>query len=150
MLPEIEVIPDEDEVARHIEQPRMVSEKWEFVWKNIFTFPGGRPESVVWRKYAISDQAVFELGLRRMAYIREHRRPGARYVGFIAAQVFDIRDFRSTAGHGFRVEHAPEEGIEHAHIHLWASENGRMTRSHKDELIFVLSKMFNRFIRCIA
>jgi hypothetical protein len=83
MLP-IEPVPDEDAIYRQIDFPRMYNDAKEMIWENVFQFPRGEPESVVWGKYASTADDVHRIGCNREATTRK-RNPDMRYVGFISS-----------------------------------------------------------------
>lgn len=61
-MPAVEEIPIGDEISRHIEFPRTYDRERRMILEAVFEFPGGEPESVVWRKYAATDDEVHKLG----------------------------------------------------------------------------------------
>lgn len=129
-----EDIPDEHEVSRHIDSPhKWKLEEQEFVEASLFEFPSGQSESLVWRKYAPDLATVHNLGCERQQTKRVTK-PSWTYVGAITASVASIRAIQTTAGHGFTVEHAPEEGIWHAHVSIRAGAGGAPNKAHKMDL----------------
>jgi hypothetical protein len=111
----VEEIPDEDTVSRLIDFPRMYEEARRLIWDQVFQFPGGDCESLVWRRYAATDEEVHRLGCEREVAKRVTK-PEMRYAGFISALSGAIRSIRTNRGHGFGVNHAPEEGVHHAEV----------------------------------
>lgn len=144
-----EMIPDGDEISRWIFYPHMSKEDRELIWDNVFMFPGGRPESVVWRRYLKSMEDVHEKGCECEEQ-RNHERTKngkekQRYTGAISAKVIDIRRIRNFKSHGFRVEHAPGDGqgIHHAHVLYDASQEYDFTKQDKIELKSRLKAVFS-------
>ena len=158
-----EAIPDPDYICRLIDAPRMVSEDLnELVWENIFVFqrpkepedrakfPNGGPESVVWRKYAPTNNEVHSKGCQREIERRERderdNKPNKmRYLGFIEAKVGEIRNLTNKRGHGFNVEHEPgnNQGNHHAEIHIKPGETNDFDKTtDRPELIKLLKDHF--------
>lgn len=136
-----EIIPDEDAIHRHIDFPRMYNDAKEMIWENVFQFPGGEPESVVWGKHAPTLNDVHRLGREREATIRR-RNPDMRYIGFISSAAGPIRHVKTAPGHGFSVVHAPREGIHHAEISYRPAGEVPLKKSEKSELKFALRQVF--------
>jgi hypothetical protein len=146
----VEHIPDEDAIYRQIDFPRMYDDAKHMIWENIFQFPGGAPESVVWGKYAPTSEDVHRLGFEREAKTRE-RNPAARYIGFIFSTAGAIRAITTQPGHGFSVSHAPSEGIHHAEISYRPATGqhpGQLKRSEKNELKLALRMAFGDLVPC--
>lgn len=119
------------------------------IWENIFQFPQGQHESVVWGKYAPTEARVHAIGREREALVR-HTRPDRRYVGFISSTAGSVRSFVTAAGHGFSVTHMPDEGAYHAGISYRPREGytvGQLTRNEKNELKLGLRLLFGPLIR---
>lgn len=143
-----QLIPDPDMVSRLVKHPHMsltVKEE-QMIWRHLFDFPGGQHESVTWRKYAPKDQDVHTLGFKWEAAKRLSK-PDVRYRGFVTAIVGHIRAICNTspAGHGFRVEHMPDEGIEHAGIAyelVGGSTYDDLSPSVKSDLRYRLERTF--------
>ncbi|MGN6828881.1 hypothetical protein [Paucibacter sp. M5-1] len=137
----VEEIPPEDQVSRHIDAPH----KWkpaeqEFEEARLFEFPRDEPESVVWRHYAPSIAEIHQMGCQRQAEKRPAK-PSYTYVGAITATAEAIRAIR-VKGHGFQLEHAPEEGLWHAHVSYLKEPNAEFNRAHKLDLKEHLRKAF--------
>lgn len=64
-----------------------------------------------------------------------------RYGGFVPAVVGNIRTIRTARGHGFLVEHKPEEGQHHAEVSYLP--DGELKRADKNELKYALEKVFD-------
>ncbi|HRW59026.1 MAG TPA: hypothetical protein P5340_00100 [Defluviicoccus sp.] len=144
-----EFMPDGDDISRWIFYPHMSKEDRELIWDNVFMFPSGRPESVVWRRYLKSIGEVHEKGCEREK--ERNTRPERadkklqRYYGAISAKVLDIRKIRNLNKHGFRVEHDPseKEGIYHVHISYDVSQGYDFTKQDKIELKSRLKAVFS-------
>ena len=144
----VEQIPDEDAIYRQIDFPRMYDDAKHMIWENIFQFAGGRPESVVWGKYAPTPEDVHRFGRAREAKTRE-RNPDMRYVGFISSTAGVIRAIATRPGHGFLVAHAPSEGIHHAEISYKPAADQRpdqLKRNEKNELKLALRRAFGELV----
>ena len=129
-----EDIPGDHEVSRHIDSPhKWKLEEQEFVELSVFEFPNGQAESVVWRKYAQDLAGVHRLGCERQK-VKRATKPAWTYVGAITATVNRIRSIQTKAGHGFSVEHAPEDGEWHAHVSIRTSDGGSLNKAHKMDL----------------
>ena len=131
----------------------MTNAERQLVWISVFQFPksGGERESVVWRKYAVSEDDVHKLGCERERLKRENK-PNWQYLGFVTARAGDVRDRKTVRRHGFAVEHKPCEGIHHAEIRLVAAEGTTMTSAEKTELRMALEGIFGPLARhtCVA
>ena len=114
----VEQIPDADQVSRHVDHPHKITDGGELLWQHIFLFSSG-VESVVWRRYCPTIEEVHRLGCANQDAKRALGR-AATYKGAITSVVEQIRALKSAKGHGFRVEHRPEndQGIHHAEIEL--------------------------------
>ena len=148
MTETVEDIPDEDAVSRLVDFPRMYEEARGLIWKQIFQFPGGKCESVVWRRYAPTPADVHRLGCEREAAKRRSK-PEMRYVGFVSSTVGGIRGIRTERGHGFTVNHAPSEGRQHAEVcYAPASQNGitKLLPNDKAELKEFLKNAFGELV----
>lgn len=145
---EVEAISDGDSVSRNVYFPLMYGDASELVWKEVFPFPGGQCESVVWRKYAPEDADVHTIGVKHEERKRELK-PEWTYTGFISAIVQDIRNIKSAAGHGFEVDHAPECDADH-HTHICYlpandAEPSTLKKSEKSDLKAWLKRAFGCF-----
>jgi len=140
----VEHIPDGDAIFRLVDFPRMYDGAGDLLWENVFQFPGGKPESVVWSRYAPAADEVHRIGCAREEAVRR-RNPGMRYVGFLPSTAGAVRSIGTRAGHGFSVVHEPAEGMYHAHIH-YRPNNGRpanqLNRGEKNELKLALRQVF--------
>jgi hypothetical protein len=139
----IESIPDQDSIHRLIDFPRMYDDVKGLIWENVFQFPNGEPESVVWAKYALTASDIHRIGCEREATVRK-RRPETNmlYAGFMSAVAGLVREVRTRPGHGFSVTHEPKEGIHHAEISYQPAAGATLKRSEKSELKFALRKVF--------
>lgn len=119
------------------------------IWHLVFQFPESQDESVVWSKYAPSDERVHKLGREREVRYRLTK-PDRHYVGFISSTAGAVRDIRTVAGHGFAVWHQPEEGLYHAGI-AYLPADGRkihqLNRNEKNELKLALRLAFGPLVR---
>jgi hypothetical protein len=117
-----EIIPSEDEVARHLFEPSMRKPDLTLQWQNIFMFKTDRQppncESVVWTKYAAWSDGVHELGCEKQRHDRAEGRAAQTYIGAMKAGVGAIRALRTAGGARFDVVHDPTggQGVHHAHI----------------------------------
>lgn len=128
-----EVIPDDHQINRLIDFPRMYSEAREFIWIEIFTFPDNSGESVVWSKYAPAPVDIHRIGCERETRLRQ-RRPDFKYEGYIDSQAGIVRGIQSSRGHRFDVVHVPEEGVFHAEIRYLPLDGSPFSRTDKTEL----------------
>ena len=144
----IEQVPDGDGVARIILKPRMYdAHNNSLIWDVVFQFPGGRCESAVWRKYAATDDAVHQVGHEVEETIKL-RRSNTLYIGFISANVGEIRSVETARGHGFSVVHDPSEDQGLHHVHICYRPQGDqdptdLTRNDKNELKLLLRNVFD-------
>ncbi len=143
-----EHIADSDQVSRLIERPRMYERESDLIIPlQFFPFFDGRPESVVWRRYAATDEEVHKIGIDRIETKR--RRTGNDDIyhdGFATAQVDAVRSTRTVAGHGFNVVHAPCEGKWHAHVELALASDKTfraLAKGEKADLRFAISQVFS-------
>jgi hypothetical protein len=147
-MPPVEQIPDEGEIHRQLDFPSMYNDAREMIWQNIFQFPGGQSESVVWSKYVPSADDVHRLGCEREASTRA-RKPDMRYVGFITSTAGAIRGITTRAGHAFAVNHAPCEGVHHAEISYKAGgdrQPDQLKKNEKNELKLALQAVFGELV----
>lgn len=142
-MADVEDIPDDATVNRLIYFPRMGNRLEGLIWQNVFEFPGGLGESVVWSKYAPTDADVHGFGCDREAAKRQAK-PEMRYGGFIPAVVKAIRDIKTNRGHGFAVAHEPEEGQHHAEISYAPAST--LNKTDKGELKFALQQVFGPLV----
>jgi hypothetical protein len=143
-----EDIPDGEMVGRLIDFPRMYHDSMGLIWKQVFQFPGGQHESLVWRKYAPTVEDVHRLGCQRESEKRETK-PDMRYSGFISSTAGAIRGIRTQRGHGFALMHIPEEGLHHIGV-FYAPDGGASPTSlkpgDKGELKLALGQVFGDLI----
>jgi len=135
-----ELIPDDTEVRRLVDYPRMDNRN-ELLWPNVFEFPNGQGESVIWSKYAPTPADVHQIGCDREVAKREIK-PEMRYSGFIPAIVAAIRGIQTNRGHGFNVIHEPAEGDYHAEISYRPAAQVDLRKADKAELKFALKEVF--------
>lgn len=141
-----EILPDH-QVSRHVDAPH----KWKlaeaaFEEQRLFEFPKDQAESVVWRKHVPLIGDVHHMGCLRQAQKRESR-PDYTYVGAITSTAAAIRSIRIKDGHGFQLEHAPEEGLWHAHVSYLRRPDAEFTRAHKMDLKEHLRNVFGALDR---
>lgn len=143
-MAEVEQIPDPDEVARLVERPYGYEVGKGLTWGNLFQFPKGRRESLVWRRYAPLQDDVHQIG-RAVAALKPQPRD---YEGFLPAVVGDLRAIRSGRGHGFEVVHAPEDGQgqHHAEIGYAIAQGTEFDKSDKTELKALLQRAFSDLV----
>lgn len=140
----VEDIPAGHRISRHIDSPhKWKPEERAFIDANVFEFPGGQVESAVWRKYAVEIEAVHELGCERQRAKREGGKSAWTYEGAITAEVDRVREIRTREGHGFHLEHAPEEGLWHVHISMVPASGQLLNKGHKIDLKEWLRKVFS-------
>jgi hypothetical protein len=120
----------------------MYSEAHEFIWPSIFEFPNGAGESVVWAQYAPQPIDVHGHGSEIEARIQK-RKPETKYEGYISSQAGTVRQRTNARGHGFRVSHAPEEGVHHAEIHFAPKVATEFTKLDRNELKEALKTCFS-------
>lgn len=138
----VEEIPAGDCVTRIVDSPhKWRPEEREFVDATLFEFPGGEPESVVWRKYKPDIADVHSMGCERQREKRAAGRDSWTYEGAITAQVKAIRDIATPEG-GFAVEHAPDEGQWHVHVSMRAADGVKLNKAHKMNLKEHLRRAF--------
>jgi hypothetical protein len=140
-MPEPELIPDEDDVSRHLFGPSMGSHGTDLIWDVVFMFKKDRSfrESVVWRKYAVTLADVHALGCNKQHKDRAEGK-AMTYLGALTSNVGRIRQIRSKSGARFQVYHAPEEGIQHAEIRYF--HDSPLTKNDKAELKNGIRKEF--------
>ena len=142
MQPAQEEIPDNDAVSRLVDYPHKYSSEHDLIWHSIFEFPSRDCESHVWRKYAPEHNDVHDIGRAREPE-KQMKRPEYRYIGFITAEVREIRAIQTSRGHGFNVIHEPSEGIHHAHVcYDRADPNQNLKKNDKAELKLALRNCF--------
>ena len=103
---------------------------------------------MVWRKYVLEDADVHAIGVSHQETRRE-KRPEVTYTEFFSAIVKDIRNIKSAAGHGFKVDHAPECNADH-HAHICylpanGAEPSTLKRTEKSDLKAWLKIAFRCF-----
>jgi hypothetical protein len=143
-----EQVLNEEDVSRLILRPRMYDDDAnKLIWNIVFEFPKRPCESAVWRKYAPADADVHRCGDEVEVTIRQ-RRPETRYVGFISANVGEIRSIETARGHGFSVNHEPGEGQGMHHVHICYrvhadQDTSALTKNDKNELKLLLREIFD-------
>ena len=144
-----EHIDDVDILSRWVFEPQMTFVEKELIYKNLFDFPNGQSESAVWRKYAIADQDVHDFGTK-FEEIKRNKNPKTTYKGFCSSAAEAIRNlkFSDVDGHGFKIDHEPDEGNYHAHV-SYDFANGTkyedVLKSRRQQLRYNLSKVFRQF-----
>jgi hypothetical protein len=138
----VEHVPNEDAISRLIYFPRMYDDFRGLIWDVVFEFPGRPCESTVWRRYAQEDDDVHHIGLDVEA-LKKPRRPLTHYVGFISANVGEVRSIKTARGHGFVVNHEPSEGVHHVEICFRAADAGHLKKNDKNELKLLLRHIFD-------
>jgi hypothetical protein len=141
----VEEIPDQERVARHIDEPFSYNDVEKVIWKQAFMFPGGKGESACWEKYAPTPEAIHAIGKVREA---DNRAKGKNmtYVGYvISTSVGSIRQIKTQNGHGFTVTHEPAEGIHHCEIrYSLAAPYGDLKKTDKADLKTAIEKCFGK------
>jgi hypothetical protein len=136
-------ISDADNVSRHIFAPRMGAPE-QFIWHEVFEFPSadGNKESVVWRKIAVTYDDVHELGDARAAGQQKLGKI-SNYIGFLTAQAGEIRNQRTSNGHGFEVYPETQEGPAHAVIKIMiAAGASKLNKSDKIDIRAIMQRLF--------
>lgn len=141
-----ESIPDTDEVYRSIYFPFMYSQARSLIWENVFQFPGGSGESVMWSKYVADLDAVHAMGCDTERRKRGEK-PEFKYEGAIVTGVGAIRGVRSKDGHALDVIHEPDEGVHHAEIKLAPVDGKPFSKNHKNELKFGLRQIWGPLLQ---
>lgn len=132
----IEEIPDEDLVHRQIDSPHMWSiDEARLIDSNVFQFPssGGEVESLVWSKYKPTLADVHAMGCEKQGSKRAAGRNWT-YIGAMSAAAGAIRSIRTVDGHGFKLDHAPEEGSWHVHVAFAPLDGVKLNRPQKVDL----------------
>jgi hypothetical protein len=141
----VEHVANEEAVSRLIYEPRMYDNYKGLIWNVVFEFPSGSCESTVWRRYAPEHSDVHTIGEEVEALIKR-RSPQTCYVGFISANVGEVRSIKTARGHGFAVNHEPKEGLHHVEI-CFSSADGRgaegLRKTDRNELKLLLRKTFD-------
>lgn len=118
--------------------------------KEVFDFPDFQPESLVWRRFAPQDRHVHWIG-QRMASAPSKSGKIRRYLGFLSADCHAITTFRTAAGFGFSVSHAPTEGLQHAHISFYSESGDLPGKPHRSELrLALVQQIFKVRTECPA
>lgn len=141
MVAEVEQIPDSDDLSRHIDFPHKYRSDEDLIWPNVFEFPNGNKESLVWRKYKPTIEEVHGLGCEREA-AKKASKPEWSYKGAITTTAGSIRSIKSKRGHGFKVAHEPIEGIYHAEIERANDPDAPFNKNDKNELRDMLKSAF--------
>lgn len=111
----VEYVPNQEMLSRLIYWPRMYDNYEGLVWDVVFEFPSRPCESTVWRRYAPEDSDVHKIG-EDVEALKKPRKPQTSYIGFISANVGEVRSIKTARGHGFAVNHGPKEGLHHVEI----------------------------------
>ena len=145
----VEHIPDDDKVSRLVFYPFMYTSGNRMLMDNVFTFSsnrGGR-ESIVWSRYAPTDQDVHNLGLNLTTEKRAQNPDRViQYDGFIVTYAGKIRAIKTAKGHGLFVEHVPAEGKHHAEVGYQPTGSAAITKLEKGELKLALHKVFSALV----
>ena len=142
----VEVIAVDDLVSRNVYFPYMYGEASELLWENVFQFPGGLCESVIWRRFALEDADVHEIGVWNQERKRK-RKPEWTYTGFLSAIVQEIREIETAAGHGFKVTHLPEcDADYHTHICYAPGDGSEPSALKKSEKLDLKTWIKNAFM----
>lgn len=133
-------IDNDAKFSRHVYSPFMGVSALDadIRWENLFAFPSGNDqmESLVWRRFAPDSGCVDSLGL---AFEVEGKK---KYSGFRSAKASQILSYRNLHGHGARFIHAPEEGIQHAHITYFKNPDRVLTKNDRLEIREKLKDIF--------
>lgn len=147
-MPRAERIPDQDQLFRLVDFPRMYQATRGLIWDEVFQFPGGEHESLVWEKYAPTANHVHRLGCEREAAKRSAK-PDFRYCGFIPSTAGSIRAVKTPTGHGFALRHMPGEGRHHVGIFFALNPEAggkKLSKGEKGDLKFRLRKVFGDLV----
>lgn len=144
-------------MSRLIEEPVMYKGDNGLIWDVIFQFPTNKQtevpdgESLIWSKYAPNLQAVHAIGCARES-LRKVLKPGIRYRGCLNAPAGIIRSVRNSRGHGFKIYHAPIEGIHHAEVNYLPATGSSLSKGDKSELKLMLRNVFSDLMEhsCVA
>jgi hypothetical protein len=150
-----EDIPDDDSVSRTVEFPIHFSNVRDLIWEKVFLFGDAGRISTIWRKYAADDEHVHAIGLGIVETKNERLRssgkePDRKYEGFVTGQVGSIRNIRTVRGHGFQVDHAPNEGRHHVHIAYLPAGDTKLKPSERAELRERIANLFGNYIGYLA
>ena len=140
-----EEIGDTELISRLVDEPRMYTADKGLIWPNVFEFPQSQHESTVWRRHAPKDNDVHEIGFERERRRRDDYpdRSPMRYVGFITSQVGEVRSLKNARGHGFSVDHLPEDRRRyHAGISYAPAPGVSLSKNDKTELKQYLRQVF--------
>jgi hypothetical protein len=97
-------------------------------------------ESLIWRKYAVENAQAHAIGM-------ELDREGRRYRGFSNAIVASIRTVKNPDGHGFKLEHLPEEGrLYHAEVGYAPQQGVDFIKIHRTHLKVLLNTLFSKLV----
>ena len=145
----VEHIPDGDKVSRLVFYPFMYTGGNRMLMDNVFTFPsnrGGR-ESLVWSRYAPTNQDVHNLGLN-LTTAKQAQNPERviQYDGFIFTKAGQIRSIKTAKGHGLFVVHVPAEGKHHAEVGYQPTDSAAITKLEKGELKLALHRVFSALV----
>ena len=139
-----------DLLSRTIFHPQMQKDEGQVVFKTMFEFPDGQPESVIWRNFKPLDSAVHELGVA-MQKDKRSKGKNATYMGFGTAKMSKICQVGTNIddGFGFELKYAPAEGDHHVHVEYKFAVGktyANLNRARKQELKFSLCKLFSSSI----
>lgn len=147
---EVEVIPDTDQVSRHIERPFSYNDVAGIIWQSAFAFPGG-VESICWHKYAPPPDQIHLLGKQREEKKRQTK-PDMKYVGFISSRdVGEIRSHLTKNGHGFTVTHEPGDGQgkHHGEVKYKLADGATsLSKGEKADLRVAIQGYFGPLVQC--
>jgi hypothetical protein len=145
---EVEDIPDADELSRLVFFPHMYKPDEDLILLNVFEFPNGCGESLVWHKYAPTPEAIRAIGCGLEAE-KQQVRPNVWYVGHVVATREAVCSVRDTRGTGFSVIHEPNsEGADqwHAEVKYKLVEGcayGDLKKGEKGNLRIAIGRMFS-------
>jgi hypothetical protein len=141
------VIFDEHQISRHVFHPHMTKDEESHIYRNMFEFPGGLPESVIWREVINDNANVHQMG-RDSESSKRSKNSHVRYIGFGSSFARLIRAIKNEVpdGHGFDVVHEPSEGEHHAHVMFQFAEEqsyDQLPKAKRQNLKYLLSKLFS-------
>ncbi|WP_137109677.1 hypothetical protein [Rhodobacter sp. SY28-1] len=112
----------------------------------VFEFPKLEPDSIFWDRFAPNAECIHWLGKRMEAASRAEGRV-RNYIGFLNARARDIREFRSAAGFGFSIAHAPREGLHHVHISFRSEDGVTPNKPQRAELrVALVQRIFTEHV----
>jgi hypothetical protein len=138
-----EEIGDNESMSRLIDFPTMY-ENGDLIFKLMFLFSKGSPESLIWRRYVPEAKDVHKIGCEREV-LKKQSKPEYKYTGCKTAVSHEILSITTARGYGFSLAHTPCEGIHHVEISFRLPQNvtyKNLKEGDRAELKLELSKKF--------